>query len=68
MKRRTKGLPKQEENRFIQVWLTGGKGDITLMQMPQPIHRDSEIQTILLCGVTSIHSLPASNIQTQLEP
>lgn len=24
------------------------------------MHRDSEIQAILLCGVTSIHSLPAN--------
>lgn len=39
----------------------------TLMQMPQPIHRDSEIQTILLCGVTSIHSLPAKKVHKQLE-
>lgn len=36
--------------------------------MPHPIHRDSEIQTILLCGVTSIHSLPATNVHVQLEP
>lgn len=35
-------------------------GMITLMQMPQPIHRDSEIHTILLCGVTSMHSLPVN--------
>lgn len=34
--------------------------------MPHPIHRDSEIQTILLCGVTSIHSLPATNVHMQL--
>lgn len=34
-------------------------GLLTLMQMPQPMQRDSEIHTILLCGVTSMHSLPA---------
>lgn len=37
----------------------------TLTQMPQPIHRDSEMKAILLCGVTSIHSFPA-NISSHL--
>uniref|UniRef100_A0A0E9UE69 Uncharacterized protein n=1 Tax=Anguilla anguilla TaxID=7936 RepID=A0A0E9UE69_ANGAN len=29
-----------------------------LMQMPQPMQGDSEIQAILLCDVTSMQSLP----------
>ena len=31
---------------------------LTLAQMPQPIHNDSEILAILLVGSTSIQSFP----------
>lgn len=65
MQSQTRG---QQVHPGLVDWRGVGGGGITLMQMPQPIHRDSEIQAILLCGVTSIHSLPATNIQMPLEP
>ena len=33
-------------------------GSLTLAQMPQPIHKGSEILAILLVGSTSIQSFP----------
>lgn len=38
-----------------------GAGGLTLTQMPQPMHRSSEIQAILSLAVTSTHSLPTCN-------
>lgn len=52
----------QFKDGYSLCWKRGeAAGNVsTLMQMPQPMHRDSEMKTILLCGVTSIHSLPAN--------
>lgn len=38
---------------------TINKIPLTLIQIPQPIQRVSEIQAILLWGVTSMHNFPA---------
>ncbi|KAJ7251391.1 hypothetical protein C8J57DRAFT_1078216, partial [Mycena rebaudengoi] len=32
-----------------------------LTQIPQPMHRNSEMKEILSVGLTSMHSLPARN-------
>lgn len=49
----------QRHRRVTRREIGEGPSSRTLMQMPQPMQSDSEIHTILLCGVTSIHSLPA---------
>lgn len=58
-------VTKSSLKRSFPARYSGAK--ITLMQMPQPMHRDSEIHTILLCGVTSIHSLPEDTHGSHLD-
>ena len=41
------------------------KGYLTLTQIPQPMHNDSEMNEILSDDVTSIHSLPETDIKTE---